>query len=76
MHLVLEDGKKIAMPRYLKNLIYTKDERSIIAGYQKGEMEKRFIKNAESITAHDRNASIEASFRAFYKNAAEGRTKL
>lgn len=76
MYCVLPDGRKIAMPRYYKNKIYRDDERSEIAGYQKGEMEKRFLKNAESISARDRNQSIERAFDRYYKNAAQGRNKI
>lgn len=31
MHLNIEDGKKISMPRYLKNKIYTDEEREQIS---------------------------------------------
>lgn len=64
------------MPRYYKNKIYSDAERSEIAGYQKGEMEKRFLENAQTISARDRNQSIAASFERYFKNAAEGRTKI
>lgn len=35
MHIVIEDGKKIAMPRYYKDKIYTEQERKIIAHFAK-----------------------------------------
>lgn len=41
MNLTIEDGKKIAMPRYYKEKIYTEGQRKMIANYQKQEIEKR-----------------------------------
>lgn len=35
MHLIIEDGKKIAMPRYYKDKIYTEEQRKRIAHFQK-----------------------------------------
>lgn len=76
MHLTLEDGKKVAMPRYYKDKLYTRDERSEISGYQKGEMEKRFVEHAAAITARERNESVQAAFDRYFKTAAEGRSKI
>lgn len=47
MCITLEDGKKIAMPRYFKDKIYDHDERSQIAGFQKGEIERRTVDEIE-----------------------------
>lgn len=43
MYLNIEDGKKIAMPRYYKDKIYSAAERSEISGYQKGKIEERIL---------------------------------
>lgn len=86
MYLTVEDGKKIAMPRYLKELIYTRMERSEIAGYQKGEIEKRMLqetfdelqKGDESWNGylHGRKEAIKISFDRMFKNAEDGRDKI
>lgn len=43
MHLVLKDGRKIAMPRYYKDKLYTDTERSQIAFYSSIEAKKREV---------------------------------
>lgn len=47
MYLTTEQGKKLAMPRYYKDKLYTHEERSEIAGYHKGEIEKKVLKETE-----------------------------
>lgn len=41
MHLVTEGGKKLSMPRYYKDKIYTEFEREMIAAYQSPLIEQR-----------------------------------
>lgn len=41
MHIVIEGGKKISMPRYFKNKIYTDFDRENIAAYQAPLIEER-----------------------------------
>lgn len=54
MYVNIEGGKKAAMPRYYKNKIYTDDERSIIAGFQKGKIEMETI---DAISKYTGNSS-------------------
>lgn len=44
MHIVIEDGKKISMPRYFKNKIYTDFDRENIAAHQAPLIEARIQK--------------------------------
>lgn len=82
MCLDLEDGKKIAMPRYYKDKIYTHMERSEIAGYQKGEIEKRTVQAVEQAYANginyarDKKEAIAASYRRMYKQTEQSRNKI
>ncbi|QXP07918.1 MAG: replication initiator protein [Arizlama microvirus] len=81
MYINLDGGKKAAMPRYYKDKIYNQETRSEIAGYQKGEMEKKFLKNAEK-HMDDKNylknqkAAIQAAFERMYHKAEQGRDKI
>lgn len=38
MYVPLDDGKKIAMPRYYKDKVYTSEERGLVAGWQQSKM--------------------------------------
>lgn len=86
MHLTVEDGKKIAMPRYYKDKMYTPEERSEIAGFQKGEIERRTVEMVSQEYAkgedhyknwlHGQKEAVKHSYTLMYKNAEEGRNKL
>jgi len=83
MHLTIADGKKIAMPRYYKDKLYTHDERSQIAGYQKGQIEQRMYDEISKIPEHeltqrirDHKQAIEASWQRMYKQALQSRNKI
>lgn len=86
MYLTIEDGKKIAMPRYLKDLIYTREERSEIAGYQKGEIEKRFLQETAEEMAkgdasyknylHGKKEAVKQSFINMHLSGEKGRDKI
>lgn len=76
MYLNIEDGKKIAMPRYYKDKIYNHDERSLVGGYQKGQMEakqKELEQNPDYFTSLCE--SHKAAFRKLQKDSAN-RDKL
>lgn len=79
MYVNLTDGKKIAMPRYYKDKLYTEDERKIIAHYQKYKMEKEYIK--EVLKDPDNNYRIQesadlAKFKKLHYNAERDRNKI
>lgn len=82
MHLTTEQGQKIAMPRYYKDLLYNRMERSEIAGYQKGEIEKRLMQETEDhqndikTLLHNKREAVKASYSRMYKNAENGRDKI
>lgn len=48
MHIPIEDGKRIAMPRYYKNKIYTDSERNYI-GNQMAKLPPRFDNEADRV---------------------------
>lgn len=85
MHLTIEDGKKIGMPRYYKELIYTRMERSEIAGYHKGEIEKRVLEETMQIIArdgdlkkhrHNVQEAVKASFNRMHAQSEFGKDKI
>ena len=81
MYCIVDGTKKIAMPRYFKDKVYSLMERSEVSGYQKGEMEKRAREEYERhkedpMYWHRKHASINAQFRKMYKDAEEGRDKI
>lgn len=41
MCLVIENGKKVAMPRYYKDKIYSEFERTLVGNYQKDQVLER-----------------------------------
>lgn len=77
MHIVIEGGKKISMPRYYKDKIYTRDMRSEIAGYQKGEIEKRILdeykKNPDDAYWRNKHQAIEAAFNVMHMKSEQTR---
>lgn len=77
MYLTVSDGKKIAMPRYYKDKIYASDVRSVIAGYQKGEMEKKFLEEvANGRCVHDYKEAVKASDRRHKMEAENNRNSI
>lgn len=74
MYCNLPDGKKIAMPRYYKDRIYTLEERSRVSGFNKGRFEKmgdERILNSTSEDERKRSARIAQDFRNMYANASK-----
>lgn len=77
MYLTVEDGKKIAMPRYYKDKLYSNEVRSEIAGYHKGEMERKFldqVRNGRNLT--DYNQAVNASIRNHKIEATKKRNSI
>lgn len=83
MYVAIEDGKKIAMPRYYKNKIYTEQERKIIGW---NAIEKNMEKDAkiydEKVAKYGEynylRMVIEShvnSFKKMYENATKNRSK-
>lgn len=91
MYLNIDGGKKIAMPRYLKNKIYSQEQKSVISGYWKGEMEKRstdenYLVNYETgelkpkyKTEREAKAlhdAYQSEFNRMHKKATQDRDKI
>lgn len=85
VYLNLEDGKKIAMPRYYRNKIYTPAELSEAMGFIRGEMEKKSLEETQKISVnekqwkkhlHNQREGVKASYKKMYKQAEAGRHKL
>lgn len=77
MYLNLEDGKKISMPRYYKQKIYTESERSEIAGHHKGLLEEKLFEQIDS-TPEEKNKRAQAIIAAFSRmeHEQEKRNKI
>lgn len=76
MYCNLPDGKKIAMPRYYKDRIYTVEERSCVSGFNKGRFEKmgdERILNSSPEDERKRSARVAQDFRNMYANATKNR---
>lgn len=59
MHCCIEDGKKISMPRYYKDKVYSKEQRKAVGAKARIEMEKR----QEEISFRDKAEAHLAAFR-------------
>lgn len=79
VYCTLADGKKIAMPRYYKDKIYTDEERKLIAFYGQLAAEEQLQKNL-AIHGDDfyskKFAHDKAEFSKMYKQAVMNRTKI
>lgn len=80
MYINIGDGKKAAMPRYYKDKIYSHAERSEIAGYQKGELEKQLLEDIKRYSgnasfARDKRMAVKAAFDRM-KYQSSNRQKL
>lgn len=73
MCLNIEDGKKISMPRYYKNKLYTEEQRQIIKEY----FEEKSIQNLIEIAweynsiLRDWKEAREVSYNNMYKNSKQ-----
>ena len=79
MYLTIEGGKKIAMPRYYKQKIYTDEQRKVIEFWVKKkikEEEKLLLQKGNLETAKDAKARVEQEFKKMYKRAEDGRNKV
>lgn len=81
MYLNIEGGKKCSMPRYYKDRIYSLQERSEIAGYQKGEIEKKTLKevseayDAGKNYARDKKEAVKAAYKKMYHDYSKVKNK-
>lgn len=79
MYLVIEDGKKISMPRYYKNKIYHDDERKAVAYWsqkRQQQEQERAIATGNTISSRDKAENDKAAFAKMYHNSVQGRNKI
>lgn len=79
MYLTLEDGKKIAMPRYYKDKIYTESERKYINWHCERLRQKKLRKQEKKgniPSERDKAEGVKAAFKKMYQNAMESRDKV
>lgn len=79
MYVTADDGKKIAMPRYYKQKIYSENERKRIGYWTKQAEEKRQEKLAATgniISARDKAENDKAAFAKMYHSSESGRNKV
>lgn len=78
-HLNIEEGKKIALPRYYKERLYTPEQLSLIRGHLKGQLEaESLIMELDpnySAMLNDKQHRTEAAFRRL-KFDADARSKI
>lgn len=75
-----DGNKKCAMPRYYKDKIYTREQRSEIVGHMRGEIEKKALEEVQKNINNPgfvraKRQAVEAAFRAM-AHKAKTRTKV
>lgn len=76
MYLSIEGGKKIAMPRYYKQKIYTDEQRNAISFWTEKkicEAEKILLQNDDLETYKDAQARVTQEYNKMYKRATQSR---
>lgn len=76
MYLQIDDGKKIAMPRYYKQKIYTDEQRAAVKFWTEKricENEKKILQSGKIETAKNAKARVDEQFARMYKRANESR---
>lgn len=76
MYVNIGDGKKAAMPRYYKDRIYTRDVRSEISGFFRGEIEKELqVRDLTwtDLDRHNYHEAVKAAFARMYKESQRNR---
>lgn len=83
MYVPLLDGQKASMPRYYKDRIYSKDERSEVGGMFKGKLEKELYEHICMLSEpeirlenHNKKQAVKAAFNAMYHQAEKDRHKI
>lgn len=76
MYINIEDGKKIAMPRYFKQKIYTDEQREQAGHATLQRMRKQQEQNALIITTHDYQAGVAAAYEKMHADALRDRHKI
>jgi len=83
MYVPLLDGKKASMPRYYKDRIYSRDERSEIGGMFKGKLEKELYEHLCQLSEpeirlenHNKQQAVKSAYKAMYHQADKDRHKI
>lgn len=82
-HLVIEDGKKIAMPRYYKDKVYDEDQKELIGNSaqllaikSKQEYQEYMIKEYGENWENIHREAIARDFKKMYASAEKNRDKI
>lgn len=79
MYLQIEQGKKIAMPRYYKQKIYTDHQKQVIQFWMEKKnriKEKQLLQGGKIELAKDAKARVDQEYQKMYKRAENGRNKV
>lgn len=81
MYCVIEDGKKISMPRYYKDKIYPDYLRKVVSEAQQEricqeQLKERITYQDDPTYWHNKHAAIKASFAAMHAKALNNRNKI
>lgn len=75
MHCTLQDGKKIAMPRYYKDKIYHPTQRKAIGYYQQNKMEDELVKKYNETKGEYFNDQKNNAIAAFRKQKLQSQKR-
>lgn len=80
-YLNIDDGKKIAMPRYYKDKLYTEEQRKVVAFYGKIRAEEQLLENFAAFGSageywRSKFFSDKAENEKMYREAVKSRTKI
>lgn len=76
MYLHIDDGKKIAMPRYYKQKIYTDEQRAAISYWTEKNIklqENKILQSGKLETHKDAKARVEQEFNKMYNRSLQSR---
>lgn len=79
MYCNIEGGKKIAMPRFYKDKMYTKVERQVAGFHARINQlarEQRDLLLGRTMSSRDYAEAVKAAFNNMYKKADQGRHKI
>jgi len=75
MFLTVEDGKKVSMPRYYKNKIYTKPDREAIGNHLSGPLQDAIMEQVNTDPDYFRNKSekFKEALRKMHHKSTQNR---
>lgn len=79
MYVVTQDGKKVSMPRYYKNKLYTEEQRKAVGfAARQGMLERmeKAIRSGNILTPRDQVEADKQAYSRMYNAADRGRSKI